>query len=131
MKDETKIWLEFSIENLKSAKVLLDSDLYNPALQNIQQAIEKALKAIFVERSIIFKRTHSITELNNLLLERNIDVSLSNDGCEFIDSIYLPSKYPVSQVLPDFEPTKEICKKGIKIAESVLKIVQEIINKAS
>ena len=127
MKDETQLWLDFSKENLKSAYILLKSELYNPSLQNIQQSIEKALKAVFVEKALKFKKTHSITELNNILLQRNINIELKEDDCEFIDTIYLPSKYPISQVLPDYEPNEEICQKGIEIAESVLKSVQDIL----
>ena len=44
MKDETKQWLGYGDENLKSAKVLLESKLFNPCLQNAQQAAEKSLK---------------------------------------------------------------------------------------
>lgn len=36
MKDETKKWLEYADENLRSAKVLLDSKLFNPCLQNVR-----------------------------------------------------------------------------------------------
>ena len=43
MKKETKRWLEYANENLQSAEILLDSHLYNPTLQNIQQTIEKYL----------------------------------------------------------------------------------------
>jgi len=45
MKDETKKWLEYADENLRSARLLLDSELFNPCLQNVQQAVEKMLKA--------------------------------------------------------------------------------------
>lgn len=127
MKDETKLWLDFSKENLKSAHILLKSELYNPSLQNIQQSIEKALKAVFVEKALKFKKTHSITVLNNILIQKGMDIELKEEDCEFIDTIYLPSKYPISQVLPDYEPNEEICQKGIKIAESVLKSVQDIL----
>lgn len=48
MKDETKIWLKYSRENLRSAGLLLESGLFNPCLQNIQQAVEKGLKAVGV-----------------------------------------------------------------------------------
>ncbi len=41
MKDETRIWLEYAKENLKSSKVLLESKLYNPCLHNVQQRVEK------------------------------------------------------------------------------------------
>jgi HEPN domain-containing protein len=43
MKEETKIWLKYSDENFDSAKILLKSKLFNPCLQKIQQAVEKAL----------------------------------------------------------------------------------------
>lgn len=65
MKNEAKIWLEYAKENLKSSKVLLESKLYNPCLQNIQQSVEKAIKAILIEKSIVLKKTHSINELKN------------------------------------------------------------------
>lgn len=127
MRDETKNWLEYSKENLESAKVLLESNLYNPCLQNIQQSVEKALKAIFVEKAFKVKKTHSITELKNIIEEKNISLELSDENCEFLDSIFLPSKYPAGNVLPDYEPNTEICNKGIVIAESVLESVQNIL----
>lgn len=127
MKDETKIWLDYSKENLKSAKVLLENVLYNPCLQNIQQCVEKAIKAILVEKSIKLMKTHSINELKNILDESKLEFELSEDDCDFLDSIYLPSKYPMVNVLPFYEPNAEICQRGIKVAESVIKRVQNII----
>ncbi|MGR3304263.1 MAG: HEPN domain-containing protein [Candidatus Scalindua sp.] len=127
MKDETKIWLDYSKENLKSSKVLLESKLYNPCLQNIQQSVEKAIKAILIEKSIELKKTHSINELKNILDENKLDAKLSEDDCDFLDSIYLPSKYPMGNVLPFYEPNDEICQRGIKVAESVIQTVQNII----
>ncbi|MDO9549058.1 MAG: HEPN domain-containing protein [Candidatus Marinimicrobia bacterium] len=123
MKDETKTWLDYSKENLESSKIFIKRKLYNPCLQNIQQSVEKALKAIFIERTIKLKKTHSITELRNILKENKINIDLDEDDCDFLDSIYLPSKYPVINVLPFYEPDDEICQKGIKIAESVLNSV--------
>jgi|SaaInl8_200m_RNA_FD_contig_71_57859_length_622_multi_2_in_0_out_0_2 HEPN domain-containing protein len=78
MKDETGIWLKYAYENLQAAKVLLNSKLFNPCLQNIQQAVEKALKALIVEFSMRFKRTHSMMELKTYLIEQGIEVVLSD-----------------------------------------------------
>ena len=83
MKDETKQWLGYGDENLKSAKVLLESKLFNPCLQNAQQAAEKMLKAVLVEFSIKFKKTHSINELAMMLAENHLDI---NALCEFFYS---------------------------------------------
>jgi len=99
MKDETRIWIEYAEENFKSAKILLKSKLFNPCMQNIQQSIEKSLKSVLVENSIGLKRAHSISDLKHTLEENNFTVMMTDDDCDFIDSIYLPSKYPLISVI--------------------------------
>jgi HEPN domain-containing protein len=125
MKNETKLWLNYSLENLKSARVLLQNNLFNPCLQNIQQSVEKSIKALLIENSEKAKKTHSISELNNMLVKSKIRIGISVEDCEFLDSVYLPSKYPLRNVLPYYEPDKEICDKGISIAENVFKNINE------
>ena len=128
MKDETKKWLEYADENLRSAVVLLDSGLFNPCLQNAQQAVEKMLKAVLVEFSIKFKKTHSISELAGMLAKNRLDVKLSEEESELLDSIYLPSKYPLGSVLPDFEPDEQTCKRCIAIADRVKESVLALLH---
>jgi HEPN domain-containing protein len=127
MKDETKKWLDYADENLRSAKILLESDIYNPTLQNVQQAVEKMLKALCIEFSLKFRKTHSINELVALLATKKLQAGLAPDECDLLDSIYLPSKYPLTSVLPDFEPDVKICKKCITIAENLRLTVDKII----
>lgn len=128
MKDETKQWLEYADENLKSAQVLLDNKLFNPCLQNAQQAVEKMLKAVLVEFSIRFKKTHSTNELAIMLAENHLDINLIEEERELLDSIYLPSKYPLGSVLPDFEPDDQTCKSCIVIAERVMESVLALLH---
>lgn len=128
MKDETKIWLDYAKENFQSAKILLASELYNPCLQNVQQCVEKALKALMIENSIKLKKIHSIAQLKKILNDKDIKVDISDEECEFLDSIYLPSKYPIASVLPYYQPDAEICNQGISIADTVLKSVQNILH---
>ena len=125
MKDETETWLKYANENLRSAKLLLDSSLFNPCLQNVQQAVEKWLKALIVESSLKLKKTHSINELRNTLVAGGIDIDITEDECDLLDSIYLPSKYPLGGVLPDFEPDLEICTRCMAIAERINAMVEE------
>jgi len=127
MKDETKLWLAYSEENLKSAKLLIESHLYNPVLQNVQQCVEKTLKSILLENSIKLKRTHDIFELKTMVSNIGIDIALSDDECDFLNSIYLPSKYPIGSSLPEFDPDEKICAKAIKIAESTLNKTNSIL----
>lgn len=124
MKEETKIWLKYTDENLQSAKVLLASSLINPCLQNIQQAVEKSLKTLIIEFSMEFKRTHNIRELKRMLEAEGKHIELTEEECDFLDSVYLPSKYPLSSALPDFEPGTEICRQYISVVERVINSVK-------
>ncbi len=54
-------------------------------------------------------------------------IDLSEDDCDFLDTIYLPSKYPISSVIPDYQPDTEICGQGIAIAERVEQSVKKIL----
>jgi len=119
MKKETKIWIKYFRENFDSANILLKSKLFNPCLQNVQQSVEKALKAVLIENNIIFKKTHDILELKILLNKKSIDINLSDEECDFLNSIYLPSKYPLGSVIPDYDPDEVVCKQAIKIAANV------------
>jgi HEPN domain-containing protein len=101
MRNETRRWLQYAEENFASARLLLQSSLFNPCLQNVQQAVEKALKAILIEKAIKLKKTHDILTIKYLLNEHGLDIDLSDDDCDFLNSIYLPSKYPVGSVLAD------------------------------
>jgi HEPN domain-containing protein len=127
MQEEAKNWLTYSEENLEAAKVLLESELYNPCLHNIQQSIEKALKSLFIEKVIPLKKTHNIMELKTILERNGISIVLTDDECDFLDSIYLPTKYPIGSALPFFYPDKEICNNSIALAERVLKEVISLI----
>jgi HEPN domain-containing protein len=127
MQKETENWLIYSEDNLKAAKVLLDNGLYNPCLHNIQQSIEKSLKSLFIEKDIPFKKSHSIMELKTILEKDGILLEITEDECDFLDSIYLPSKYPLGSALPSFYPDKSICQNSILLAERVIKEVKNLI----
>ncbi len=82
MKDETKTWLDYAVENLDVAKLTLAHNHFNPSLQNAQQVEEKALKAIIIQTAAIFKKTHSINELAAIIDELGIEVQITEDGCD-------------------------------------------------
>jgi len=130
MKDETKKWLEYADENLRSARLLLDSELFNPCLQNVQQAVEKMLKALLVESTKKIKKTHSMNELVNILDKHGLNVDMTEDDCDLLDSIYLPSKYPLGSILPDFEPDLQTCRQCIGIAERVWDSVANLLSQS-
>jgi len=127
MNDQTAEWLRYAGENLRSAEILFASKLFNPCLQNIQQAVEKMLKAVLVERSVAVKRTHRIGELVAILSGLNVSVPLSGEDCDVLDSIYVPSKYPSHGVLPGFEPDEQFCRRCLDIAMTVNRSITELL----
>ena len=129
MKNETKTWLDYAAENLESARILLDSNLFNSCLQNIQQCVEKLLKAVFVELSAKLIKTHSISRLAQVLVDKGVAAHITDDECDLLDTIYLPSKYPIGSVIPDYEPDADICQECMAIAHRVEKSVKVIISK--
>jgi len=127
MKDETKQWLNYADENLQSSKILLESHLYNPSLQNSQQSIEKNIKAYFVENGLKLQKTHNILSLNEILKKNEIFLNITDDEIDLIDTIYLSSKYPFGSVLPDFEPDNTICLNCIDIVNRVKEDMDKLI----
>jgi HEPN domain-containing protein len=112
-------WLKYADENLAVATIALDGGYYNACLQNVQQAVEKYLKAALLCRNLSFTKTHSIAKLFRQLCEINVYKGLAEDDCEFLDSIYVPTKYPLGGVLPDFCPDSTIGRQCVEIGEQV------------
>ena len=117
MSDEHRLWFIYADENLAVARLALEGGYYNACLQNGQQAVEKYLKATLLARSEIFRKTHSIETLNRQLEEMGFGAGLSEEDCELLDSIYVPSKYPMGSVLPDFDPDEGIGTQCVEMAE--------------
>lgn len=119
MKDETQQWVDYADQDEQSARILLQSHLYNPCLYHIQQSIEKCLKAVIVEHDLEFQRIHSIQGLVNILTQSDISVDVDEDDIDLIDSIYMPARYPLGSALPHFEPDQAICQRCLRIAERI------------
>jgi len=107
-----------------------DRGYFNPALQNAQQAVEKTLKALILENDLEFRKTHSIQDLRGILADVGVDVGLTDEDCELLDSIYLPSKYPLGSALPDSQPDREICESCITVASRILSRARERLSLA-
>jgi HEPN domain-containing protein len=131
MKKDTEAWLAYAGENLVSAEILLQSNLFNPCLQNLQQSVEKFLKAVLIEKAAGLTRTHSIRQLSNSISDLGMTITISDDDIDLLDSIYLPSKYPAFSVLPKFIPDEEICRQCLTVALAVKSDVFQFLTVAS
>jgi HEPN domain-containing protein len=129
MKAETREWLDYAGENLKAARLTLENRLYNSCLQDSQQAIEKALKALLIEEGEELRKTHSIRELRGLLQDRSLRVDLSDEECDLLDSIYLPSKYPLGPALPPFDADEALGERCLTLADRVVSDVTRVLRR--
>ena len=129
MNDDAAAWLRYARENYLTARLCLENKLFNPSIQNAQQAVEKALKALCLHVGLPIRKTHSIGGLRHDLLQARYVCPLDDDDCDLLDSVYLPSKYPLGAALPDFEPDETIAHRCLLIAQMVLSSVSEFISK--
>ncbi len=127
MSAEARQWLAYARENRQVAALSRDSGLFNPSLQNAQQAVEKALKAMGLACGTPLKRTHSIGELRRGLLDVGLDPALTEDEADLLDTVYLPSKYPLGSVLPAFEPDAQVAQHCLAIVDRVLTAAANLI----
>jgi HEPN domain-containing protein len=127
MSGDALVWLQYARENLQVAEMTLRAELLNPCLQNAQQAIEKALKALLISRNTPVKRTHSIRDLNHDLQVAEFETGMTEEDCELLDSIYVSSKYPLDSVLPHSHPDVSIARRCLMLAKHVVALAESTI----
>ena len=93
MKAETQGWVRYAEADLEVAALALEHDLLRISLFHIHEAVEKILKAIWVEtRDQEPERTHNLPYLAN-----ELGLELTGDQKEFLRKLYwqlIPSRYP-------------------------------------
>lgn len=127
MKDETRIWVSYTDENLDVSALALEHGHLNACLQNAQQATEKYLKAVILERDLPFQRTHSVRELIRILTDQEISPVISEDEIDLMDTIYIPSKYPAYSALPRAMPNQTICHEALNVARKTREFVHDLM----
>ncbi len=127
MSDEYSQWLRYADENLEIARLALEHKYYNACLQNVQQAVEKYLKATLLYNKSRFPKTHNIEMLRQQLADLGIEISISDEEAELLDTIYVPSKYPLGNALPDFVPDSKIGEQCLDIADRGKTKISQVI----
>jgi HEPN domain-containing protein len=127
LSSEAEDWLRYAEENRLLADMARSSGLLNPCIQNAQQAAEKALKGCCLAAGLPLKRTHSIQELRRDLRHPGSEFDLSDEEAELLDSIYLPSNYPLGSALPQFEVDVSLADRCVSIADRVLSFARNAI----
>ena len=114
MREETKKWFEKAKDDLKKAKDNFKMCNYDLTSFLCQQAVEKSLKAVLIERTKKFPKIHDLVRLGEL-------VSLNKKllkNCEKLSPVYIETRYPD---IGEEDYTQEESAEDIKIAEKILK----------
>jgi hypothetical protein len=65
--------------------------------------------------------------INHQLLSAGVETGLSEEDCDLLDTIYVPSKYPMGSVLPNFNPDRETGTLCVELAERLRKAAQRYV----
>ncbi|MDD1745251.1 MAG: HEPN domain-containing protein [Candidatus Methanoperedens sp.] len=97
MRKETENWWKQANRDLGSAKRIMELGEYHVCAFLSQQAVEKALKALLIDRTGNFPRIHDVVELSR----RVKAPSKITELCAPINPAYTSTRYP--DVASDFD----------------------------
>lgn len=108
--DEIKKWLIKAENDLKTAKILIESkDVVTESVCfHCQQAVEKYLKAFLVFYKKEFRKTHIIAELLKLCIDLDNDFNkLKELNIQSLSIYAVEIRYPDDFYIPTIEEAKE------------------------
>lgn len=94
MNREVALWLEAAGVDLRAAAVLLNEEIFELACFHAQQAVEKALKGLLVERSGTHPKGHSLEQLLSMPEVSEEERRRWRAESRRLDEYYLPTRYP-------------------------------------
>ena len=119
-------WLVFAQRNLETAQLLIRENHYTDVIAfDIQQAIEKALKAVYAYNNESVPRIHALDVLfnyaNTNIQFKNIDIK----QLLTINDYYIAERYPGPRFsMPEMDEISE----SMNIAQTILDQVRKHIN---
>ena|ERR1051325_9779883 len=126
MRKATEAWVHETRDEFDTASVLLSHDKYRGVCLHSQQAVEKALKALLLEKAEKLPRTHDIVDLRNRVQATGWELNLELDDAIFLNSIYR-GRYPTDEgLLPRGEPTREDAERALKVASVVMRTIDAL-----
>ncbi len=123
-------WLERAKDDLEFARINLEEKrpYFAQICFHFQQSAEKFLKAFIVAHGLEFRKTHDLLSLLTTCKAKDKSFEQLRDKCEFLNTFYVETRYPVHW------PTKfsrEEAEKCLKAAETIQAHVEERLGKTS
>jgi HEPN domain-containing protein/predicted nucleotidyltransferase len=127
MRKATSAWMREAEEELESANVLYEHERYKSACYHSQQAVEKGLKAVMIEKGKRPERTHDVVELYNAVTALGVDSGLSVDDAVYLNSIY-KGRYPTEEgLLPHGEPSRADTEQAVLSAKRLIERLRVLL----
>ena len=122
MAEEEMNWFKQAERDIKSAENSLISRDYYVASFLCEQAIEKALKALYLKKKGIIKKVHNLVILAKDL---GLPVELI-DICDAVNPVYMDTRYPDARGgLPYEHYTEKTSAMDISNARTILQWIKE------
>jgi len=122
MKEEVKKWWEKSKRDLNNSSFNFKNRKYEESCFFAQQSIEKGLKALDIEKSDKFVKTHDL-----IFLAKRIEAPEEViEKCRKVNPVYTESRYPDFIEIETY--TKEKSKEILSFAKELLKWIKKELN---
>ncbi len=118
-------WLRRARSNLARAQLLAGQTdvLYEDLCFDAQQAVEKALKAVLVQRSVPVPRTHALAELPTRVARAGVDVPPGIQEATLLTPYAVEARYPgvwEEVTAADHEEAVRVARRVVEWAESLI-----------
>lgn len=130
---EVQRWLEFADEDLRAADSTLRDGIFSVACFHAQQAVEKALKAMLLEKTGRVPKQHSLLRLTEMGESKEI-FEQHKEQLELLDKFYVPTRYPdaLPGSLPEGLPNRDDAEKAVASAKEIVQSIKKrLINPRS
>jgi HEPN domain-containing protein len=129
--DFVQQWLKKAESDLKSAKILLDTEVddYFSCAFHSQQAAEKFLKAYLVRHQVEFRKTHDLDELLNLTDSKDPSLRQEIGSCVWLSPYGVEFRYPGEYPEVDHNTAERAYKEAHLVKEAVMKRLEDYLSK--
>lgn len=118
MRKATGDWIGEAEEELASARILLEHGKHKTACFHSQQAVEKGLKALIIEKGERPGRVHDIVELLGHAKRLGWQIALAMEDAVFLNSVY-KGRYPAEEgLLPHGAPSRPDAERAVLAADA-------------
>jgi HEPN domain-containing protein/predicted nucleotidyltransferase len=120
MRKSTEVWLREAEDELASARILAEHARHRGSTLHSQQAVEKCLLALLIEKGDSPERTHDLVHLRAHVERLGWRVQMETEDAVFLNSVY-KGRYPSEEgLLPHGDPDETDGTRAVDIAARML-----------